>query len=122
MAVGFNEVVVQQPQGGLVRVVATNPAGQNLVAEIDSAKQVDIHAELVGFTDGSCSKVMRAFDDEMVKRGIKTQSKVQKATNGVPQMPYAKAITKARRSRRSFKEETAVSQEGAANTITINHK
>lgn len=122
VAVGFSKIDVQQPKEGMVRVVATNATGQNLIAEIDSAKQVDIRAELVGFNDGSCGKVMRAFDDEMVKRGIKTQSKVQKATNGVPQMPYAKAMTKARRRSRSFTDEKTVGQEGAVNTITINHK
>ena len=122
MAVGFSMVAVQPPQDGMVRVVATNASGQNLIAEIDSKKQVDIRAELVGFTDGSCGKVMREFDDEMVKRGVKTKSKVQRATNGVPQMPYAKAMTKVRRRRRSFADEKTVNQEGTVNTITINHE
>lgn len=118
-AIGFKEVSVQEPCSGMVRIVATNSTGQNLLAEIETQKQVDIRTELVGYTDGSCEQVMRAFDEEMSIRGITTKHKEQKATHGIPRLPYAKRLLKPRVSRRSFEDEATVQEEKPTNTITI---
>ena len=121
IAVGFNDIVVQQPKAGLVRVVATAPDGKNLISEIDSKKKVDIHTELVGFTDGYCKKVMESFDEALSSKGIKSKVKKMKPTCGIPQMPYAKTLAK-RKSRsqlRVFEDETEVNQNEVEIKITL---
>ena len=120
IAVGFPKVEIQKPSTQMVRVVATNDKGQNLIAEIANEKQIDIHTELIGFTDGSCEKVMRAFDNEMVQQGITTEYKEQKATLGVPQLPYAKKLLNCiKKKSRSFTDETLVPQENNDESIHI---
>ena len=120
-AVGFKEVQVQMPSDQLVRVVTTNTSGQNLITEIANEKQVDIRTELIGFTDGSCDRVMRMFDDEMVSRGISTEYKEQKPTYGVPQIPYAQKLLKpSSNMHRSFEDEV-VAGEDINDTITIKY-
>lgn len=120
VAIGFKKVSVQEPCIGMIRIVATNQTGQNLIAEIDTERQVDIRTELVGYTDGGCSKVIRAFDEEMVARGITTKSKEIKPTYGIPHLPYAKLLLKPRASKhRTFKDEAPVSEGNNSNTIII---
>lgn len=108
-AVGFKEIKVAEHNADLIRIVGTNSTGQNLIAEIDAHDQIDIRTELIGYTDGSCISVMRAFDDEMVKHGITARQKEQKATNGIPHMPFAKKLLK-RMSVRSFVDEQTIVQ------------
>ena len=120
VSVGFQEVSVQEPCAGLVRVVATNKTGQNLIAEVETAKQVDINTELVGYTDGSCERVMRVFDNELSRHGITTKYKEQKPTYGIPQLPYAKKLRKsATIQRRSFEDETITPENETKSSLTI---
>ena len=120
IAVGFKKVSVQEPHIGLVRVVATNQTGQNLIAEITTEKQVDIRTELVGYTDGSCETVMRRFDDEMSIRGVTMGHKEQKPTYGIPRMPYAQRLLKPRVfKKRTFNDEPTCSEDNTMNTISI---
>lgn len=120
VAIGFRNVSIQEPHMGMIRVVATNQTGQNLIAEIEIERQVDIRTELIGYTDGSCEKVIRAFDDEMISRGITTRKKEQKSTHGIPHLPYAKRILKPRVfQQRTFADETQISRAGNETTITI---
>lgn len=115
IAVGFNEVKAVEQNKDLVRIVATNSTGQNLIAEIETGKQIDIRTELIGYTDGSCERVIRAFDNELITRGITAQSKKQKATNGILHMPYVqKKIVK-----RTFKDESVISDNETYNIITV---
>ena len=119
-SIGFKTISVQEPHIGMVRIVAVNQTGQNLIAEIESNEKVDIHSELVGYADGSCEKVMKAFDDEMSARGITTERKEQKPTYGIPQLPFAKRLLKNKAiKRRTFKDESPVQNETSVNQITI---
>lgn len=119
-AVGFSEISVQNPQETMVRVIATNATGQNLIAEIQTDRQTDIRTELIGFTDGSCHQVMRSFDNEMSARGISTRQKQQKPTHGIPQMPFAQKLHKpAKTTNRFFEDEDAVRQTESVEVITI---
>lgn len=121
IAVGFPKVQVQRPTAQMVRIVATNETGQNLIAEIANDKQIDIHTELIGFTDGTCEKVMRAFDDEMVLHGVTTEHKEQQPTLGVPQLPFAKRLLGCvRKKSRSFADEAIVSHDNNKDLIHIN--
>ncbi len=121
VAVGFKEVLVQVPSAQLVRVVATNTSGQNLVTEITNEKQVDIRTELIGFTDGSCERVMRMFDDEMVSRGISTEYKEQTPTYGIPQIPYAQKLLKPSSNKHRSFEDEVVAEEDINDNITIKY-
>ncbi len=116
-AIGFTDVKVVERNPEMVRILATNSAGQNMVTEISSQKQVDMRTELIGYTDGSCSKVIKAFDDELSKRGITTGSKTITPTHGVVQMPYAKRLLK--KGRRVFADEEVSGVEEARNILTI---
>ena len=120
-AVGFSEIRVQNPHDTLVRIIATNPTGQNLIAEIQTGTPTDIRTELIGFTDGSCKHVMRTFDEEMSKRGVSTKQKKQKPTLGIPQMPYAQKLLKPRREviERSFEDERVNTSAESSDIITI---
>lgn len=120
VSVGFQKISVQEPCAGLVRVVATNQTGQNLIAEVETAKQVDIRTELVGYTDGSCEKVMRAFDNELSRHGITTKYKEQKPTYGIPQLPYAKKLRKLTTiQRRSFEDEVIPTENECRSSLKI---
>ena len=122
IAIGFKKISIQEPHIGLIRVVATNQNGQNLIAEIQSEKQVDIRTELVGYNDGSCKTVIRRFDEELVTRGITTEKKEQKPTYGVPRLPYAKRILQSRTlKQRTFIDEPTSLENDNKNIITINH-
>lgn len=120
-AVGFTEIRVQEPDEKLLRVIATNPIGQNLIAEILTTNQTDIRTELIGFTDGSCKHVIRAFDDEMNARGITTKQKEQKPTLGIPQMPFAQKLLKPQREsrNRTFVDESTNNSAESPNVITL---
>lgn len=105
LSVGFEHIRVQETRTGMTRIVGTNQIGQNIIAEIDTNTQVDIHTELIGFTDGSCEKVMRKFDEELSLRGVTSKYKEQKTTYGIPRMPYAQRLVKSRPVRRRFLED-----------------
>lgn len=122
IAVGFRNVQISEEKNmKIIRIIATNSAGQNLISEIDTSnKQVDIRTELIGYTDGSCEHVIRAFDDELSVRGITTKVKEQKATKGVPQMPYTQKLVKSKKTvHRTFEDEQTISENKAQNIITI---
>lgn len=122
IAVGFRKVQISEEKNmKTIRIIATNSTGQNLISEIDTSnKQVDIRTELIGYTDGSCEHVIRAFDDELSARGITTKVKEQKATKGVPQMPYTQKLVKSKKIvYRTFEDEPTISENKAQNIITI---
>ena len=49
-----------------------------------------------------------------------TKVKKQKATNGIPQMPYAQKLAKPRKIvQRTFEDESAISENEAHSVITI---
>ena len=123
VSVGFKKIAIQHSCQGLVRVVGTNHTGQNLVAEIETAKNIDIHTELIGFSDGSCQGVMRAFDDAMLARGLSVEHKEQMPTFGIPQMSYAKMLVKPKKKTlRVFSDDKTTNIEhgnSLVNTLTI---
>lgn len=120
VAIGFEEISIQETKAGMVRIVAANKDGQNFLAEIESDKQINIHTELVGCSDGSCEKVIRSFDNEMNKRGITTQQKVLQPTRGVPVLPFAKKLLKRNAlTCRRFADENVTTQENTSEQISI---
>ncbi len=92
--IGFTMVKTNTVNPELIRVVATNAQGHNLISEIhvDQKKNVDIVSELVDITDGSCVKIMDDFNKEMETFGIVSERKERKPTGGIAQMPFAKKL------------------------------
>jgi len=55
-------------------IVALDKEGRGLVSEIkidNKTKQIDIISETVGITDGTCTTIMKKFDDSLKKYGVK---------------------------------------------------
>lgn len=92
--IGFSNVNIVEHSSNMVRIVAKNQDSQYLISEIEVGRSVDVHSELVGITDGSCVHKMRKFEEELAKRGVTVSEKKQKATHGIPQMPFSKKIQK----------------------------
>lgn len=92
--IGFSNVNIVEHSSNMVRIVAKNQDSQYLISEIEVGRSVDVHSELVGITDGSCAHKMRKFEEELAKRGVTVSEKKQKATQGIPQMPFSKKIQK----------------------------
>ena len=66
----------------------------------------------------SCSKVIRSFDAEMLKRGIRTEQKEIRPTHGAPVLSYAKRLLKQRSFKfRHYTDEDITMQEGNTNQI-----
>lgn len=112
--IGFSNAKVQSSPN-LIRIIANNPANQHLICEIEVGKTVDVLSELVGITDGSCSKLMQQFEAELSKRGVSASEKEHTPTHGVPRMPYAQRLIKAKKmtgSQRTYDstEETETTQ------------
>ena len=119
-AIGFRRIKVDNQSEDKVRIVSENSTGQNLIAEIAIGSTIDIHTELLGYTDGSCRKVMTAFDKELSSRGVSMETKTRNETNGVPQMPYSQVLVKKASSiNRTFIDEESEERVKQCDTITI---
>lgn len=92
--VGFERVTVK-PVNGKLQVIATNIEGRHLLSEISVDKQtqrVDCSTEPIGITDGSCTKIMEQFNDELRKMRIKVGEESTQVTGGACQLPYAQML------------------------------
>lgn len=109
--IGFTLVETKAVNADLIRVVATNAQGHNLISEIhvDQKKNIDIISELVNITDGSCVKIMDDFNKEMETFGIVSERKERKPTGGIAQMPFAKILQKQNKAmKRQFVNEQVI--------------
>lgn len=110
--IGFSNARVVERTPNFIRVLGKNSLSQYLVCEIELDKTIDLHSELVGVADGSCFHTMRMFEDELAKRGISVSEKKQKATRGIPQMPFSKRLVKrTSTSPRVLEDETVIDDE-----------
>lgn len=92
-AIGFSEVKIME-NSNMIRIVTKNKRSQYLVSEIEIGKTVDVKSEFVGISDGSCAQTMCKYEEELANRGVTFSAKEQKATLGVPQMPFSKKLLK----------------------------
>lgn len=83
-AAGFPTVEVRHVASG-VRLLATNPAGQALVTEIETgpAAEPALATEVVGVRDGSCSALLDRFDAALAQEGVHSAAPRRRFTGGV---------------------------------------
>ncbi len=106
-SVGFKDVEIKKIHGKL-EVIATNNIGQHLNSEISvDAKTNNVNAstETIGVTNGSCTRIISAFNDELRKMGIKIGKEKTKFTGGIPQMSYSRLIEQMDKERQRKKKE-----------------
>jgi len=105
--VGFKDIEIKKEQGKL-EVIATNNIGQHLNSEISiDSKTNDVNAntETIGITDGSCTRIISVFNDELRKMGIKIGKEKTKFTGGIPQLSYSRLIEQMDKERQYKKKE-----------------
>ena len=85
---GFPNVTIKPlPRSEGVLVIAKNQSGQGLVSEISVNKmqQVNTTTEVVGIHDGSCEGVIKRFNAEIKRLGVKFSSDSTRPTRGTVQ-------------------------------------
>ncbi len=92
---GFAELELQPLADNLVRVVALNPAGQALVSEIRVDKDhASVATEVVGVRDGSCVRILDAFDAALEAEGVRSAAPRRKSTGGVAELAGAREFVR----------------------------
>ena len=85
---GFTEITVKPlPASKGVLVVAKNKRGQALVSEISVNKlqQVNAVTEVIGLHDGTCGALIKQFNNEMKRLGVKFSTDTTRSTRGTVQ-------------------------------------
>lgn len=91
--IGFGTIRTARGPLGTIRVIAENPAGHALVAEItagDSSRGPRIESEILGVTDGSCMDVMDKFGEALEGAGVRSNPPVRNFTGGVCELDAAR--------------------------------
>lgn len=89
-------------------IVALNDKGQALLSEIrvePKTKKLDIVTETVGISDDTCTKILKQFDDELKKAGVRFNSTDSKWTGGVPWLPNSQKLDKELKARNQVKSK-----------------
>lgn len=105
--VGFNQVVIK-PVNGKLEVIAKNSEETHLLSEIvvnRKTNQVDCNTETIGISDGTCSHIIRQFNEELKKMGIRIGNEKTTFTGGVCQMSYSKMIDQEKKLQQRKKKE-----------------
>ena len=104
--IGFREVEIKTIQGKL-EVIAINDLGQRILSEINvdsKTNQVNANTETIGITDGTCTSIIKQFNEELRKMNIKIGEEKNTFTGGECQMSYAKIIDKQDKESKKQKE------------------
>ena len=117
--IGFSQMKSETVTPSLIRIVATNSKGINLISEIhmDANMKIDVLSELEGVTDGSCKKIMDAFNAELENLGIAAERKERKSTGGIAQLPYTKKLQKNRTYKREFVNQQVITKDNKKKII-----
>lgn len=87
---GFGSVETAPGVAGGVRVIATDPAGRALVTEISGGEDAQsIRTEVVGVSDGSCQRILDAFDKALEEEGVRADAPRRAVTGGVCELEAA---------------------------------
>lgn len=94
--IGFGTVETTTAAGGVVRVIATDPAGRTLVTEIEGPAEGEprMATEVVGISDGSCHVILDAFDRALEAQGVRSGPPRRKYTGGVCQLATAREFVR----------------------------
>ncbi|MGA3286370.1 MAG: hypothetical protein ABSD46_02975 [Bacteroidota bacterium] len=108
VTVGFKQVEVKRVDGNL-NVIATNEIGQHINTEIsiDGANNiVNARTEIIGMRNGTCDPIIKQFNQQLKRMGIKLGSEKTTSTDGNCQLPYSKVIDQEDNDRRKRQERT----------------
>jgi hypothetical protein len=89
--IGFNSVQVLSTTNAKARLVASNPGGKTLVAEISPDDQFDlsISTEVVSGCDSTTPATLDAFDKALEEEGVRAAKPIRKHTGGVCELETA---------------------------------
>jgi hypothetical protein len=89
--IGFSRIQMRTGRSGELRLLAENDLGQALVAEIHAGAGGDpsLAAEVVGVRDGSCRRIMDAFEKALAEQGVRYGPPRRQPTGGVCQLETA---------------------------------
>ena len=106
--VGFKQVEVKRVDGNL-NIIATNEIGQHINTEIsidDANNIVKARTEIIGMRNGTCDPIIKQFNQQLKRMGIKLGSEKTTSTDGDCQLPYSKVIDQEDNDRRKRQERT----------------
>jgi hypothetical protein len=107
---GFAKIETLPSQVGVIRFSATDPRGRSLVTEIRTEKgETALETEVVGVTDGSCAKILDAYDASLEKQGVKSGPPARKFTGGICELAAAREFLR-RKVKPSAAKASATSQ------------
>jgi hypothetical protein len=89
---GFGTTTAETAPDGTVRVIATDPAGRALVTEVatDTQGELLIATEVVGVSDGSCTAILDAFEEQLDAEGVGRGPGKRVFTGGVCELAAAR--------------------------------
>jgi hypothetical protein len=99
ISIGFDVIETPpSPLPSIVRVIATDKAGRNLITEInvDPAHDAAIETEVIGVSDGSCNEIMDQFDAALEAQRVRSSPPARKFTGGVCETAAARAFLRQR--------------------------
>jgi hypothetical protein len=90
--IGFSSVETGMGPLGDVRLIGTDADGRSLVVEIQKGENGDpgLAAEVLGVRDGSCHKILDAFETALAEKGVRYTQPRRTATGGVCQLQAAR--------------------------------
>lgn len=97
---GFHNVSVKQrANSDTLLVTALNDKGEGLISEIcvDKNHMVNTTTEVTGIHDGSCTKVMAQFNDELKRMGVKYQNEQTWRSPTVTRNEYIRQLERTRK-------------------------
>jgi hypothetical protein len=106
-SIGFKKIEIK-PVRDKMEVIATNAMGQRLITEVtidNKTKIVNANTEVIGIHDGTCKLIIKNFNEELKKMGIKIGSEKTISTISACDIPYSKILDTLDIKRKNKKDE-----------------
>lgn len=122
--VGFSHIQTTNDAQGAVRVIATDDSGRSLVTEIkaDARKESSIATEVVGVFDGSCNKILDAFDEALEAEGVRASVLKRKFTGGVCALEATRSFIQSKVKRSASSEVAAQASSSSRRNQRLNQR
>ncbi len=90
--VGYKNIVVRNLDQSKQLITALDNQGKGIVSEvnINSSGIVDVTSEMIGMVDGKCHEVLKKFDKNLKKYGVKFSSIDKEYTGGTCKLTSSK--------------------------------
>lgn len=92
--IGFNASQRVQGPTGTTQIFASDPAGRVLITEISNNGRPVLATEIVGVFDGSCAKIIDAFEKALQVEGVRASTPRRKFTGGVCELAAAREFVR----------------------------